>query len=336
MPWYYVENGESVGPVADANFDAAVTAGKVTDETLVWQEGMADWLPYAQVRPEAPAGVPADAPATSPCAECAETFATDEMIQYNDAWICAQCKPVFLQRLQEGAPPPAPMGGLGQTHNADLNRTARSMLQGNWGVPIGVCFLKWAIETGVSQFISLLVLFLTAPLTLGSASFFVKLTAGDRRGVEELFSGFRNYGRSLSTLLLMSLIVYGWALLTAIPCIILFVLAAQQDSVVFGVAGGIAAILPLTVVTVVGLMYGMVFYILAERPTLGCSEVLRQSRFMTQGVKWKLYCLHWRFVGWALLCIPTLFIGLLWLMPYYSTAIALFYHDTKGRLAEYA
>src|SRR5207249_5420604 len=39
----------------------------------------------------------------APCAECGRTLPTTEMIPHGGLWICASCKPVFVQRLKEGA-----------------------------------------------------------------------------------------------------------------------------------------------------------------------------------------------------------------------------------------
>ena len=39
---------------------------------------------------------------TETCYECGSTLSIDEMIQYDDKWVCALCKPVFLQKLKEG------------------------------------------------------------------------------------------------------------------------------------------------------------------------------------------------------------------------------------------
>jgi len=36
------------------------------------------------------------------CYECGETFSHEDMIKYDDNWICAACKPIFLQKLREG------------------------------------------------------------------------------------------------------------------------------------------------------------------------------------------------------------------------------------------
>jgi uncharacterized RDD family membrane protein YckC len=37
------------------------------------------------------------------CAECGRTFATSDMIRHGSAHICASCKPIFMQKLVEGA-----------------------------------------------------------------------------------------------------------------------------------------------------------------------------------------------------------------------------------------
>jgi uncharacterized membrane protein len=50
---------------------------------------------------------------------------------------------------------------------------------------------------------------------------------------------------------------------------------------------------------------------------------------MMMGNKGKLFCLECRFIGWGLLCIVTLGIGLLWIGPYYMTSMAKFYDDIR-------
>lgn len=67
MEWYYVEKGKRIGPVSEADLQGLIGVGTVTDETLVWNEGMKEWLPYAQAKdnPPVPAteAVSAEAPA---------------------------------------------------------------------------------------------------------------------------------------------------------------------------------------------------------------------------------------------------------------------------------
>jgi hypothetical protein len=46
MEWYYLDNEDKqIGPLADADLQEAIVKGTVKRETMVWNEGMAAWLP---------------------------------------------------------------------------------------------------------------------------------------------------------------------------------------------------------------------------------------------------------------------------------------------------
>lgn len=47
--WHYGENGQHFGPVDENGIRQAIAAGAVLPHTLVWREGMTDWLPLSQV-----------------------------------------------------------------------------------------------------------------------------------------------------------------------------------------------------------------------------------------------------------------------------------------------
>ena len=93
MDWYYVENGQQAGPVSDSQVENLLKAGRIAPSTLVWHEGMDGWKPYSE------SGQAGD---QTRCALCGGPFSRDEMILYEGAWVCASCKPVFVQRLKEG------------------------------------------------------------------------------------------------------------------------------------------------------------------------------------------------------------------------------------------
>lgn len=99
MNWYYAEESNRRGPFDDAAFAELVKSGQVTPETLVWQEGFADWKPYRQVT-LVPATSTEEGDAA--CVECGQTFPKNEMVQYEGSWICPNCKPIFFQRVREG------------------------------------------------------------------------------------------------------------------------------------------------------------------------------------------------------------------------------------------
>jgi len=76
--------------------------------------------------------------------------------------------------------------------------------------------------------------------------------------------------------------------------------------------------------------YAMTPYILEEHPELSAGEAIDHSRAMMKGHKFDLFWLYLSFIGWILLSIFTLGIGLLWLAPYMQTATAAFYEDVKA------
>ncbi len=117
MNWYYVDAGQQAGPVDDAALEALVRSGKVQPDTLVWHEGLANWQPYRQLNPAVatipvPTGAapaPSGAVATqvganqAVCAECGGVFNVEDMVPYGAIRVCANCKPILMQKLAEGA-----------------------------------------------------------------------------------------------------------------------------------------------------------------------------------------------------------------------------------------
>jgi uncharacterized RDD family membrane protein YckC len=114
MNWHYVNQGQPAGPVTEEELLALIRERKISEETLIWREGMQNWTPFHQAGiPTSPA--PAQPPAFHPpapaplnpneavCGECGKFFPIDETIAYGNMRVCAGCKPVFLQKLAEGA-----------------------------------------------------------------------------------------------------------------------------------------------------------------------------------------------------------------------------------------
>ncbi|MDP1834237.1 MAG: DUF975 family protein [Candidatus Moranbacteria bacterium] len=189
-----------------------------------------------------------------------------------------------------------------RTENAILMKMARESLKGKWGLAIGVSVVYFLLVAGVQMIPrvgwigSVLI---TGPMILGLAVFFLALSRNQDAKLEQMFEGFNNFGNSLAAYLLISIFVFLWALLLIVP-------------------GIIAA-----------LSYAMVFYIMADDKSIGATEAIERSKKMMDGYKWKLFCLKFRFLGWALLCVLTFGIGFLWLAPYVDTSMAKFYDDIK-------
>jgi len=103
MTWYYHSGGQQQGPVSDAELDNLLQSGRINHSTPVWREGMADWQPLSAARPGGSPMMSA-VPGAAMCVECGRSFPPDELVTLNKSLVCAQCKPVFLQRMTEGLP----------------------------------------------------------------------------------------------------------------------------------------------------------------------------------------------------------------------------------------
>ncbi len=107
MQWYYSSNGQQAGPVSEEEFDLLKKSGTIQSDTLVWRNGMPNWAPYAMIAASATSdssgpGSAVPMPGTNRCVECGRYFPPGEMVQYSSYHVCAGCKPLFFQKLQEG------------------------------------------------------------------------------------------------------------------------------------------------------------------------------------------------------------------------------------------
>ena len=98
MEWYYADNNERRGPVGEAEFNELIRVGRVNADTQVWRQGWADWAPLGT----SGAQVTTNGATNARCAECGQSFATAEMVQYENSWVCPACKPIFFQKVREG------------------------------------------------------------------------------------------------------------------------------------------------------------------------------------------------------------------------------------------
>ena len=85
---------------------------------------------------------------------------------------------------------------------------------------------------------------------------------------------------------------------------------------------------------VIALAYSMWPFIAHDHPELSIKEVLERSRVLMQGHKGELFTLYLSFIGWFLLCIPTLGLGLFFLIPYIYMSQYHFYESIRYELDE--
>lgn len=168
-----------------------------------------------------------------------------------------------------------------------------------------ILHLQPGVVASVSGVSLLLIIFILGPLEMGLVNAFRELyEIGNPDVVSSMFRiGFGRYGHILWVYVLMEIKILLWTLLLIVPGIIK------------------------------SFAYAMAPYIAIEHPEYSASECIAESEKMMKGHKFDLFWLDLSFIGWILLSIVTLGIGYFWLIPYMSTAQAVFYNDLKAGLA---
>ena len=100
MLWYYVEGTEQKGPVDEEAFQRLIDEQTIRADTLVWREGMDEWKPWSALADHyAPSAESAE---VGVCVECGQTYPADQLVEYGDSHVCANCKDTFFQKVREG------------------------------------------------------------------------------------------------------------------------------------------------------------------------------------------------------------------------------------------
>ncbi len=142
--------------------------------------------------------------------------------------------------------------------------------------------------------------FIILPLDYGVKVTFLEYVRTDAdMKMDSMFAGFKDYGRVLSTGLLMTIYVTLWTLLLIIPGIIKYI------------------------------SYSQVYFIMKDNPEIKNNEAIELSMAMMDGHKMELFLLSLSFIGWILFGIITFGFGLLWIVPYMCTTMAHFYEYVK-------
>ncbi|MBD5643043.1 DUF975 family protein [Clostridium botulinum] len=142
-------------------------------------------------------------------------------------------------------------------------------------------------------------------LEVGGRKFFIKAAEGEAN-MGYLGYCFKegSYFGVLVTMLLRSIYTFLWTLLLVIPGIIK------------------------------GYAYSMVPYILADNPSIGAERSIQLSNRMTDGEKWDMFVLDLSFLGWYILGMLALGIGVIFVNPYVDSTKAELYLILRKKAIE--
>ena len=106
--WHYIVDGRQAGPVAEEALAALAGEGTITADTYVWAEGCQDWIRYGQMNDEE-ASRGTQGQAGRICTICERSFPPEQTIEIFGTYVCAECKPSYVQRMREGVDHPNAM-----------------------------------------------------------------------------------------------------------------------------------------------------------------------------------------------------------------------------------
>lgn len=176
-------------------------------------------------------------------------------------------------------------GGGGQSGNS-FNSNSAPFNGSNVNIIAFVALALFAVAF-VIIFALAIRIFLGYPLEVGGRKYFIQSAQNNdnRRCFRFAFNG-QNYLGIIITMLLKGIFNFLWFLLFIIPGI------------------------------VKAYSYSMVPYILADNPNIGARKAIELSNNMTYGNKFKMFVLDLSFIGWYLLGLLCLGIGVLFVKPY--------------------
>ena len=235
--------------------------------------------------------------------------------------------------------------------SSQLRTNARESLKGKWGKAALITLIYIIITYVISFVLSFIPVFgaialwvISLPLSYGILVTFVKL----KRGEEVSYVDFFNFGFSRFSKVWT---VFGNMVLKLIVPVILVVVFIML--MVFGGAGAIvgatfktiSATVGFSGITIIGLigyiasliylvvkgyLYSLSYYILNDNPDKTGKEIVEESEKLMKGNRWSFFWLGLTFIGWAILSAFTLYIGLLWLLPYIQVTFICFYESLAG------
>lgn len=189
-------------------------------------------------------------------------------------------------------------------------------------------------------------LLLTGAFTYGIVNLFLNLIRNSNGQVEDVFAGFRNYGRTFVINLLLTIFKFLWSLLWIIPYVIVIAIVVVvmfsgnmlSNSVVASeiissnIVGGIIIILVLTLILSITLTiflnrYALAYYIAHDDDDISASDALKKSIELMKGNKIRLFLLQLSFIGWFILGALIFIIPLLWVTSYLNATTAVFYEN---------
>lgn len=189
------------------------------------------------------------------------------------------------------------------------------------------------MSLGSTMIIWVINIIIVGAFTYGIVRFFINLIRHKNPQIENLFEGFKVFGKTILVNLVLLVFKFLWSLLAVIAIVIFtFILAFQAANSVQPNIGLIITYIILMLAITITLQiflnrYALTYYIFNDNNDLDIMAIVNRSVELMQGKKIELFLLYLSFIGWYILGIISLGIGFIWINPYVKATVAAFYNN---------
>ena len=180
---------------------------------------------------------------------------------------------------------------------SQIKRLAKRQLKRNWGIALG------AIPLCAAMSVAALIIggpALANVVAVGFAAAYMAIIRTGKAKISSIFEGWQSFGPAFIAGILVPLYTCFWSMLFGIPGIIK------------------------------SYAYAMTNYVIKDNPDMTAKEAITESRRLMRGNKWRLFIMDLSFIWWDILCVLTLGILLIYVVPFKLAARAAFYDAVKS------
>jgi len=226
---------------------------------------------------------------------------------------------------------------------SEIRRDAREALKGKWGkaVCIVLAFLAVSMLMGFVQgfineesivytILEVAYVIINVPFSFGLIISFMKIKRNEEvKTLDFIKDGFLRFGKSWGitwhTFIRLLLPVVCLILVVILHLVLFFTGVAVQLGTLFSLLYIVLLFTTIIYIACRALLYVLAYYISFDNPELSSKECVKKSEELMKGHRGNYFMLELSFIGWSLLAVLTLGIGMLWLTPYMQVAVVCFY-----------
>lgn len=232
---------------------------------------------------------------------------------------------------------------------AELKRIARDNLTFQYGIPMLAMVASYAIsvvlsspftsafqsnpnssQKGIYFLATFIITLIQTILGFGLCKIHLGLARQEKIHTIDLFYFFRNHP---DRYIIYGLLMFAITFFCMVPFVILSIFyILSSGSIPFTVLYIAASLFCVLLFIFVLMTVSLTQYLLIDHTDWTVRKAFRESGKLMRGNKGRLFHLYVSFLGWSILGLITFNIGFLWIVPYFSQTICIFYLDATNEL----